>query len=197
VNINATFFRFFRDGEREYLTRVWLRDPSVVATETKAESPKGAWNGEYYVSYGGGYDWGEAVKYGFIAGGGGEWYSNTLLMLSPGDRVWVNIPGHGYVGVGHVEEPRVAAADFLTTDPAGHRVPITTLPLRIAEEANSRPDPETTAYLVRVRWLKTILEGEAIKELGFFGNQNTVARPKTQKWVHTVERLKQRFGIDE
>jgi hypothetical protein len=30
---------------------------------------------------------------------------------------------------------------------------------------------------------------------GFFGNQNTVARPKSSKWRHTVERLKQRFGV--
>jgi len=30
---------------------------------------------------------------------------------------------------------------------------------------------------------------------GFFGNQNSVAKPKAKKWVHTVERLKSRFGI--
>lgn len=27
VNINALFFNFFREGEKEYLTRVWLIDP--------------------------------------------------------------------------------------------------------------------------------------------------------------------------
>jgi hypothetical protein len=196
VGINALFFRLFRDGEREYLTRVWLRDPSAIATETKTEAQKVAWNGEYYVSYGGGFDWGEAMRHGFIAGGGGEWYSNTLKMLSTGDRVWVNIPGRGYVGVGCVEESRVIAAEFLTINSEGNRVPITTLPLRIAEDANSHPDPETADYLVRVRWLKAVPENEAVKELGFFGSQHTVARPKNEKWVHTVKRLKQRFGIE-
>lgn len=33
-------------------------------------------------------------------------------------------------------------------------------------------------------------------EVGFFGNQNTVARPKTHKWNHTIEQLKQRFGVE-
>jgi hypothetical protein len=30
----------------------------------------------------------------------------------------------------------------------------------------------------------------AIHERGFFGNQNSVTRPRSPKWVHTVERLK-------
>ena len=46
-----------------------------------------------------GRSWEDAVKYGFIGGGGGEFYVKTLAMLSPGDRVWVNVPGEGYVGV--------------------------------------------------------------------------------------------------
>jgi len=37
---------------------------------------------------------------------------------------------------------------------------------------------------------------KAVKEKGFFGNQNTVARPTTTAWGYTVDRLKQRWGID-
>jgi hypothetical protein len=55
---------------------------------------------------------------------------------------------------------------------------------------------ETAEYLVRVNWLKTVPLGQAVKEKGFFGNQNTVAKPETPKWNHTVERLKKRFGIE-
>lgn len=149
------------------------------------------------MSYGGGRIWNEAVEHGFIAGGGGEWHSNTLLLLSPGDRVWVNIPGRGYVGVGRVVERRAPASEFMTRDAQGRQVPITALPLDIAEQAKARTEPELTEYLVRVQWLKTVPEGAAVKEVGFFGNQNTVARPRTPKWVHTVDRLKQRFGIGE
>jgi hypothetical protein len=50
-------------------------------------------------------------------------------------------------------------------------------------------------YLVGVKWLKHVAVSAAIHEVGFFGNQNTVCKPKTKKWGHTVERLKQRFAV--
>tara|TARA_R110000782_G_scaffold30348_12_gene75623 strand:- start:2095 stop:2259 length:165 start_codon:yes stop_codon:yes gene_type:complete len=37
----------------------------------------------------------------------------------------------------------------------------------------------------------------AIKEKGLFGIQHSTSRPRAKKWEHTVERLKQRFGITE
>ncbi|MGH8458926.1 MAG: nuclease, partial [Nevskiales bacterium] len=58
-------------------------------------------------------------------------------------------------------------------------------------------DPERAEYLVRVKWLKTVPLDKAIKERGFFGNQNTVARPRAPKWQHTVDRLRQRLGITD
>lgn len=48
--------------------------------------------------------WGDCRKYGFISGGQGKWYSQTLKLLFPGSRVYVNIPKTGYVGVGTVKE---------------------------------------------------------------------------------------------
>jgi len=59
----------------------------------------------------------------------------------------------------------------------------------------AKDNPDKAEYLVRVKWIKTVPENEAVKEKGFFGNQNTVARPRTPKWDHTVERLKIKFGI--
>jgi hypothetical protein len=50
---------------------------------------------------------------------------------------------------------------------------------------------------VKVEWIKTVPLEDAIKEKGFFGNQNSVARPKAKKWAHTIERLKKRFEISE
>ena len=95
--ISVIFFRVFRDGENQYLSRAWLIDP--VETEGKAISSRGgqkdAWNGEYYVSFGHGdvRDWADAVKFSFICGGGsGPWYSKMLFLLEPGDRIWVNVP---------------------------------------------------------------------------------------------------------
>ena len=54
-------------------------------------------------------------------------------------------------------------------------------------------DPEKSEYFVRVKWLHTVPESEAVDEVGLFGNQNTVCQPTTPKWRHTVERLKSQF----
>jgi hypothetical protein len=76
-------------------------------------------------------------------------------------------------------------------------VPISSLPLKIAGATKYTENAEKAEYLVRVNWLKTVSVLQAIKERGFFGNQNTVARPTTEKWNHTVQRLKARFGIGQ
>ena len=133
------------------------------------------WNGEYYVSFGHSEDgrhWEDARKYGFISAGGGEWYSRTLNLLEPGGRIWVNIPKIGYVGVGKVKEHAVLAKDFLIEDKSGQRMPI----IKAEQKGNllkPRDNPVgTEEYLVRVEWIKTVPVNQAIKEKGFFGNQN-------------------------
>jgi hypothetical protein len=60
---------------------------------------------------------------------------------------------------------------------------------------DNEDDEEKSEYLVKINWLKTLDIGDAIKEKGFFGNQNTVCKPVAIKWQHTVERLKKRFEI--
>ena len=197
VDINAIFFRVFKDGDREYLTRAWLVEPSAeVTVRAERRASKKEWNGEYYGSFGGKRNWDEAVKYGYFSAGGGSWYSQTLQLLSPGDRIWVNIPGSGYVGVGKVRSESVSVEEFRATDKHGNLVSIVDLPIRIAELPKSTEDPERAEYVVGIDWLKTVPRDQAIKEKGFFGNQNSVARPRTDKWDHTLVRLKKRFGID-
>jgi len=59
-----------------------------------------------------------------------------------------------------------------------------------------RPPRFMSAPTPRVgRWLKKVPLAEAVREKGFFGNQNSAAKPRAKSWPHTVERLKQRFGI--
>ncbi|MEA2488369.1 MAG: hypothetical protein QOH21_161 [Acidobacteriota bacterium] len=56
-------------------------------------------------------------------------------------------------------------------------------------------DPERCEYFVPVKWLQTFSLEEAITEIGFFGNQNSVCKPVTPKWRTTVERLKTHFPL--
>jgi hypothetical protein len=194
VAINAIFFRVFKDAEREYLVRAWLRDPSEVDKAPEV-SARGEWNQQYYVSYGGAREWEEARKYGFIGGGGGRFYSRTLEMLSPNDRVWVNIPGTGYVGVGVVQS-RSTAIDDCVVEENGKEVKLVDLKqLQIAKATRYADDPEKAEFIVRVQWIKTVPASQAVRERGLFGNQNTVARPRVERWRHTIERLKQVWGI--
>lgn len=197
LRINAVFFRAFKDGDRQYLTRAWLRDPASDPIEASEANANNAWNSEYYVSFGGDRDWDDAVKYGFVSAGGKSWYSNSLQMLSPGDRIWVNVPNTGYVGVGIVTESRVPIDDFYVKNEQGVSVPILKSPAKIGNRISYAEDPERCEYLVGVNWIKTVTKQNAVKEKGFFGNQNTVARPTKPKWRHTVQRLKERFGIQD
>jgi hypothetical protein len=198
IAINAIFFRVFKDGDRESLARAWLTEPSALKTEGKKGGPKGEWNGEYYVSFGiNEYrSWDEAVKYGFINADGGPWYTGTLGLLSEGDRIWVNVPSSGFVGVGVVKGQATVIDDFEVRDDAGHSARLVTLPIKAAKLPRAAADLEKAAYMVPVEWVKTVPQAEAIHEKGFFGNQNTVARPKDSSWDHTIQRLKKHFGFD-
>lgn len=200
VAINAVFFRFFRDGDNEYLSRAWLIDPGEVDAKVEEKREKGQWNGEYYASFGADdhRDWEEARKHGFVSAGGGAWYSRSLGLLEPGGRVWVNIPGGvGYVGVGEIIDPVVPIDDFAVDDGTGNRVPITSLPLKAAKHTTVASNPDKAEHFVRVKWIKTVPISDAIREKGLFGNQNSAAKPRAKKWQHTIERLRQRFGIGD
>lgn len=198
IAINAVFFQVFQYGDSQLLSRAWLIDPGQTqanaASSANRNGEKEPWNGEYYMSFGpvSSRSWDDARRYGFISAGGGSWYSQTLELLSPGDRVWVRIPKTGYVGVGRVTEAPRPAREFTVPGSSG-KVPA----LEVLEHADLyRPhadDPEKTEYFVRVDWLDTVPESTAVNEVGLFGNQNTVCQPTTPKWRHTVERLKLYF----
>ncbi|WCD78507.1 endonuclease NucS domain-containing protein [Pseudomonas sp. TUM22785] len=199
IAINVLCFQVFQCGEQQLISRAWLLDPAETPQTSvvgKPGTPSEPWNGEHYCSFGDSRNrsWREAVQFGFISGGGGAWYSNSLRMLAPGDRVWVNIPQQGYVGVGLVSGVATPAADFQVLH-EGRETPI----LDVVTEANYHRDVvndlERCEYFVPVTWTHTVPQSEAVKEVGLFGNQNTVCRPTTPKWRWTIERLKERFHV--
>ena len=198
IAINAVCFQVFQHGDEQLLSRAWLIDPGEtqanVASAATSKGEREPWNGEYYVSFGvtGSRSWEDARQYGFISAGGGSWYSQTLRLLSPGDRVWVNIPKRGYVGVGRVTEAVRSVRDFRVKTASGEQPALNVL--KHADQYKLQADdPEKAEYFVSVRWLDTAPETEAVSEVGLFGNQNTVCQPITPKWRHTLERLKMHF----
>lgn len=195
ISINALFFAAFEDNGQQYLSRAWMIDPDENQERAVTKGKKEPWNGEFYVSFGDDRPWELARDLGFIAGGGADWYSKTLSMLSEGDRVWVNIPKTGYVGVGIVTGERERADLYRFETPDG---PKTLSEMEVTgsyRHLNRGSDDETAEYLVPVRWLATVPKERAFSEVGLFGHQNTVCKPTTPKWSHTINRLKQAWDI--
>jgi hypothetical protein len=196
IPINVLCFQVFEDEGGPLLSRAWLLDPvetQVAAVAGGKVSTKEPWNGEYYANFlhGPTRNWEEARRFGFISAGGGSWYSGTLRLLQAGDRIWVNAPNHGFVGVGRVRSGPVAAADFKLVGDDG--VERAALKMLTKASYHRDDDPERRDMFVPVDWAQTRSLSDAVNERGLFGNQNTVCKPTTSKWRHTVERLKQLF----
>jgi len=201
IPINVLCFQVFEHGGQQLISRTWLMDP--IQTQVSAATPvtRGArerepWIGEFYACFGHGKtrNWDEARRHGFISAGGGSWYSNTLNLLSPGDRVWVKAPGYGFVGVGEVLGPREVLTDFQIATPDGER-PANELLTSATYHREFQDDPARAEYCVPIKWLHSVPLEQAVDEIGMFGNQNTVCKPTTPKWRTTVERLREMWPV--
>ena len=196
IPINVLCFQVFAHGNDQILSRAWLHDPVEVQGigTTTSKGPSEPWNGEFYCSFG--HDecrsWEEAVQFGFICGGGGTWFSGTLRLLNPGDRVWVNVPKTGYVGVGRVTGVAQPASTFMVPTPKGDK-PVLEVATRATYHREFVDDLDKCEWFVPIQWLETRPLSQAVHETGFFGLQHTVCRPASAKWRTTVERLKQVF----
>ncbi len=191
ININILFFTIFEHAGKRLLSRAWLHEyDSTPFTGPKITR---AWNQEYYASYGVDTQrtWEDARKYGFVSAGGGNWYTKTLKMLSKGDRVWVYLPQQGYVGAGIVTEEAMPASHALIKGKEFFSLGLSGGYMK--EDDN----PDNEEWIVPLEWIHTVEEKQAVREYGFFGNQNTVCRPTTEKWDFTIKFLKDKWKIDE
>lgn len=200
IAINTLFFDVFELDGKQLITRHWLLDPSETQVASSSATSRAAepWNGEYYVSFGDGdsRSWQDAREFGFISGGGGPWYSQTLRLLHPGDRIWVRIPKVGYVGCGVVTDDVIQATEYkITID--GTETTLKPGSNRATYAHDGDEADENREYVVPVRWVKTLEQSEAVNETGLFGNQNTVCRPTTPNWRHTIERLHSDFALKD
>ena len=168
----------------------------TTAYET-AEATATDWDGHtYYVSFGEGPErsWEDAREYGFVAAGGGAWYSKTLRQLGEGARVLAYIPkgngAGGYVGIGVVIGPPTMAKDFMV-EHDGERRPLTEVARAPDMARDGTDDPDIAEWVVPVDWEKTVPAEQAIKDSDFFANQNTAV-----KLTHgyTLSRVPEAFG---
>lgn len=200
VPINVIFFRYFVDGDREYLSRTWLIDDVRVGSTMRGDSAGGKrepWNGQdWYVSLGEESKtrtWRDARKYGFVSAGGGNWYTRTIRALPIGARVFACVPGRdrGYVGVGTVTGEAMRFDDaYLEVDGVVRKMSDLDLEGSYQHELG---EGGTDEYVVPVTWIKTVDRDHAIWERGFFANQNSACKMRNR---FTLDELARRFGLD-
>lgn len=194
VPINAVFFTYLEDDDRRYLARSWLAasDKGSASSVAKSTSKRATWNGlDWYVSFGGDRSWDDARGLNFVSAGGGKFYTQTIRALPEGARVWVNIPGTGYVGVGTVTGPAVRFNDA--------QVAVGGAPLHLAKQSlagsyehQGTETDEDAEWVVPVEWIHTVPMEDAYWEKGLFANQNSACKLRQE---FTLERLVQHFNV--
>jgi hypothetical protein len=189
ISINAVFFNFFASDGRELLGRAWLRDP--VETAEKAEKKKrGPWSGYWFVNVGEGEhrNWDDNRRYGYLGAGQGARYSQALLNLSPGDKVFAYMKGQGYVGYGEVTAPAVPIRDFVA---GKENRPLLDLPLKASKVDENKDSDDLSEWAVGIRWIDTVDPGSARTFKGIFANQNIVCKLRDEA---TIEFLRDKFN---
>ena len=193
IDINVLTFKVFEHEGKRLLSRAWMFEENQAVPQRGVSSGR-MWNSEYYFSFGADAQrsWNDAVEYGFVSAGGGSWYTGTMSNLETGNRIWVNIPQVGYVEVGIVKERSILAHEA-AFEVNGNTTPF--FELKLQGEYHKNLPVEKAEYIVKVDWIKTVPQNNAVSEYGFFGNQNTVCRPKAEKWEFTIKRLKELWSI--
>lgn len=202
VPINVVFFRHFTDNGAVYLARTWLVEHESAgalgsSSGTRQAKTREIWNGDdWYVSFGEspeGRRWADAATYGFVSGGGGEWFSRTLKNLPIGARIFACIPKVGYVGVGTVTG-EAQRFDETVVEQDGQFVRLRDLPLAGSYQRDGDEDGNLAEWAVPVDWTAVVPREQGFWRAGMFANQNTAAKLRQQ---FTIEQVTQAFGLDD
>jgi hypothetical protein len=144
-----------------------------------------------YVSFGefaDGRRWEDAVRYGFVSAGGGEWYSRSIRKLPVGARVFTHIPKMGYVGVGVVTaEPATFSEVMVSVE--GRERRLAEMPLEGNYQYGTGDE-----WVVPVRWLHHRPRDKAFWKTGMFANQNSATKLRNR---FTLDQLAAAFGLDD
>ena len=155
---------------------------SVANSSGQPEKQTPQWNGsDWYFAFGGGEGrrWDDAIKFGFVSAGGGDWYSKTVRALPVGARLFVYMPKTGYVGVGETTGLAVnysESIEWKSKQMSG-------------KYTHESGEPE---FIVPVRWIKTLPPDEAIYGNGLFASQHSTCKLRDPK---TLKLLTQKFEI--
>ena len=164
---------------QNWATTITQTVANVISQPNPVASP---WNGQdWYFAFGGSDTriWEDAVKFGFVSAGGGDWWSRTVRTLPVGARLFVYIPKIGYVGVGMTTGPAVS---YLESDLLKQKA-------LLGKYTHENGEPE---YIVPVKWIRTVPPEEAIYGHNLFANQLSTCKLRDRK---TLKVLSERFAV--
>jgi hypothetical protein len=149
-------------------------------------------NGLYYVNVGQSANrcWDDCRQFNFLSAGQDKKYSDPLRTLEPGDIIVPYLKGHGYVGIGLIEEKAVPISKFRHNGKS-----LRDIPLKIKEMFENH-DNDKTEYLIKVKWIKTVDSSQAKKATRKDGIYSTqLIKSTLQGQPKTVEYLEKEFEI--
>lgn len=202
VPVNAVFFSYLDDGDRRYLARSWLAEPEDEqrAPRSSKKAKRAEWNGrDWYVCFGDDSErsWEDALRYGFVSAGGGEWYSRTLRNVPVGARVNVYIPQRGYVALGttlggakRFDESQVRMGE----DGQWVRLAEQRLVGTYRHTDKAADSDEMAEFVMPVQWHVAKPASQAYREPGMFASQLSACKLRQQ---FTLDRLAEHFELQD
>lgn len=148
-------------------------------------------NGIFYVNIGEGETrcWEDCKKYGFLAAGQGNQWSDPLRTLEMGDIVVAYLKGRGFVGIGRVIEKAVRVDDFRYLSSSLNKVKL--------KQPNifKNSDNEKSDFLVKIEWIKAVDEKDAKMTKKFKLFTTPAIKASLQNQPQTVRFLEEEFKI--
>jgi hypothetical protein len=134
--------------------------------------------------------WDDSMRFGFLSAGQQRKYSEQLEGLQPGDITVAYLNGHGYVGVGIVEDGPVRVRDF-----RWRGKPLKQCGLKQPNIYDNSDDVDRSEYPVKVRWKKTVSADHAkwAPRKGLFTTR--LVRASLANQTKTLRFLESEFGI--
>lgn len=145
-------------------------------------------NDIFYLNVGEGKhrSWNDCKKYGFMAAGNGQRFSDSLKKLSKGDVIAAYVTKSGFVGIGKVTKEAVKAIDFRYKNK-----PLEKLDLECDGILENSHDDELGEYLIAVEWIKSVPKEKAFfkSRIGLYTPQKVRAslanQPKTLAFIES------------
>ena len=132
------------------------------------------------------------MKFGFVSAGGGRFYTKTMRSLPEGGRIWVNLPGTGFVAVGKTLAP-AERFDHAKVRKDGEWARLADQQLVGNYRHADDEDDDHAEWVVPVEWLDARREAEAFWTKGMFASQHSACKLRQE---FTLGRLAEHFGID-